>query len=620
MKKTFQTVYIVLFFLLLCLPMALMPFFHNDASLEKRALAKFPAYLADGRLNLQFSDQFESWVNDHLPLRPQLLTASNTLRGELLHGQTSNVIVGKEGWLFFQSEGADYIGASAMTDDQINALAVTLSLLQERVEENGGRFTFVPMPNKSSVYGEKMPDWYPRAAETNLTRLQAALPGYGVNYTDMLSLLTAHKGEGVYHRRDSHWNYRGALLGYDAILTSLDRDHPDYSDASYTVERTWRGDLDKLLLPAGGVLDDQVIYDIDHAKFRFNLPQGVKDPQAQLATFMSDKEERDDFFSTKNTELSDGSSLLMARDSFGRALLPYMIDSYETATFRRTDSPDVTSLPQGTDVVFEIAERNLPRVIATAPFAYAPVREGGSAHGQTAGEPLTAKCESAGYGSHLYGALPEDADLGEGGIPHPPDQAQVPPPGRRLGQVVPARQVGEGVGGDVIGDGTPRLPEAEKGLPPGDRFGGLGGEGSRSRQRNRQPRRRIEIPSRYKLPGGYHFLDKNGRETGQFIRFRRGSPARYRFRLSRAMAQTRRTVRSRRKPPAVWGVRSRFSQSHRGWSAGRGSGSVTSRAAPQRRPDLRHSARARLSTAGPRPPFRRMASAFIRAIRPLSRM
>ena len=61
MKKAFKIAYIVLFFTLLCLPMLLMPFFKNDASLEKRSLAKLPSYLEDGRLNLDFSDQFESF-------------------------------------------------------------------------------------------------------------------------------------------------------------------------------------------------------------------------------------------------------------------------------------------------------------------------------------------------------------------------------------------------------------------------------------------------------------------------------------------------------------------------------------------------------------------------------
>ena len=416
MKRAFLILYTVLFFLLLCLPAGLFPFFRNDAGLEKRAPAELPACLSDGKLNEQFSDGFESWVSEHLPLRARLLTAANAVRGELLQGQTANVIVGREGWLFFAGEAEDYLGTNALTDEQLRAMAVTLHLIQERTEQAGGRFIFAPVPNKSSVYPEYMPTRYRRAEESNLTRLQAILPDYGVSFTDLLSLLTARREEGVCHRRDSHWNNRGARYGADAILTGLGREHRIDWSASYTPVHTWRGDLDKLLLPAGGVPDEQIIYHTAHADFRFTYPQGVKNPKEQLATFMSDREERDELFSTKNEELSDGSSLLMVRDSFARALLPWMIDSYETATFRRMDRPDLSSLADGTDLVYEIAERNLSRVIGSAPFLYAPLREEIDPALKKPGEALSAVCDAAEYGFHLYGQLPEDADLGDGRI------------------------------------------------------------------------------------------------------------------------------------------------------------------------------------------------------------
>ena len=416
MKKSFKLLYTVLFFLVCCLPALLMPFFKNDASIEKRELTEFPAYISEGKLNLQFSDQFESWFNDHLPLRSQLLSASNYLKGELMHAQTSNVIVGKEGWLFFASEAADYMDTNALTDSQVRAVAVTLSLIEEHVERAGGRFTFVPMPNKSSVYGEYMPAQYHGADENNLTRISDILREYGVNFTDMLSVLSGNKDRGLYHRRDSHWNYMGALIGYEAIMDSLGKGHPTYSNADYPTEKTWRGDLDKLLYPAGGVMDYQYSIDISHSKFVFIRPMGVGDAQAQLENFMSDREDHDDLFSTKNKELSDGSSLYMARDSFGRALLPFMIDSYETATFRRTDCPDLMNIPGGTDVVYEIAERNLSRVISTAPFMYAPERAGVSSSGLVDGGSLDPVVEATGYGVRIYGAFPEEAELGDGRV------------------------------------------------------------------------------------------------------------------------------------------------------------------------------------------------------------
>ena len=258
MKKTFKIVYIVLFFLMLCLPLALMPFFKNDAKLEKRALAKRPSYLVDGRLNLDFSDQFESWVNDSLPLRAKVLTVSNYLQGELLHGQTSNVIDGRDGWLFFASEAPDYMGTNLLTDDQIRSMAITLSLLQEQTEANGGNFLFVPVPNKSSVYSEYMPARYAKGSASNLTRLTAIMPEYDIAFADMLKIMTEQKSEGLYHRRDSHWNYRGALMAADVILTGLGRPHDSQADAAFTVEQIWRGDLEQLLLGNRNVLYELV--------------------------------------------------------------------------------------------------------------------------------------------------------------------------------------------------------------------------------------------------------------------------------------------------------------------------------------------------------------------------
>ena len=298
-------------------------------------------------------------------------------------------------------------------------MAVTLSLIEEDVNARGGRFTFVPAPNKSSVYGEMMPASFRAAPENNLTRLTAELKAAGVSFTDLRQVLLEQKASGaapdvpLYHRRDSHWNYRGALVGYNAILDSLGKEHETWADAPYTVETTWSGDLDKLLLPAGGVPDDQVVWQIDHARFRFTQPMGVRDHEAQLENFMSDKEDRDDLFTVKNLDRKDGSAVYVVRDSFGRALLPFIIDCWESSTFKRTDCPDVATLKQGTDLIYEIAERNLSRVISTAPFLYAPVRENRSVEGLADGGAVDGKYERTGYGIRLYGALPEELPCGD---------------------------------------------------------------------------------------------------------------------------------------------------------------------------------------------------------------
>ena len=417
MSKTFKTIFVVVFFVICTAPLVLMPFFKNDVSLEKRELNPFPSYIEDGKINRSFSDGFEAWYNDRLPFRAQILTAANFLKGEELHSPTSNVIIGKEGWLYYVQEGEDYMATNVMTEEEAGAFAITLSLIQENIEGRGGNFTFVPMSNKASVYGEYMPSCYRKADRNNLSMVTEEMKKAGVNFVDMKNVLTSNKDKGVlYHRRDSHWNYLGALYGFDAIMESLGRDHRDYDKESYDMVKTWRGDLDKLIYPAGGVMDYQYEFDFEHCDFVFTDPRGVRDSEEQLAIFMSDREEGDDQFSTKNRELSDGSSIYMARDSFGRALLPYVIDSYENATFKRTDCPNVQSIEDGSDMVYEIGERNLRKIIAKAPFMFAPERDSSYSDGKTASGETKISYKSEGYGSHIYGALPGDFDIKDGRV------------------------------------------------------------------------------------------------------------------------------------------------------------------------------------------------------------
>ena len=96
------------------------------------------------------------------------------------------------------------------------------------------------------------------------------------------------------------------------------------------------------------------------------------------------------------------------------------------------------------------------------------------------------------------------------------------------------------------------------------------------------------------------------------------SPDRYRRRFSWAISTHLRRVISSRIPPPTWGVRSRLGTSHRGLSGGRGSGTVTSSEAPHSLPPLMARARASWSRTEPRPALIRMASSFIRAMRPAS--
>ena len=412
MNKAAKLIYSAVFFGICALPLALYPKKMNTREVEKHALAEKPKLVQKGKINNSFSSDFDSWFSDHLPYRPQLLTAADAVRSKVFGSSAAGVVTGKDGFIFSDTTLPSYLGTSTINDRELNAIAITLSLMQENTLAKGSGFTFVCAPNKNTVYPEKMPANYRKAEQTDLERLMPVLDSFGVNHTDLIGTLTSAKQSGldVYHKRDTHWNYLGAYYGYDAIMSSLGREHKTYEDQSdYTLTRDWRGDIDKNLYPTGGgELDWQYHFNRTYDDFAFTRPPGLTDTQAALENFMSDKEDNDENFSSHKSGEPTGHSLYMVRDSFGRALLPYMIDNYDNATFVRTNLPNLMMVPMNGDFVYEIVERNLERVISTAPNMKAPLRDTDLSGAAASSGGNTLFIEDLAYGTRVYGLLSED--------------------------------------------------------------------------------------------------------------------------------------------------------------------------------------------------------------------
>lgn len=414
MKKALYVIYCALILTICGVFLAIMPFADSGGDIEKSGSSAFPAPVADGKINESFSDEFESWLNTSLPFRSSLVTVADYIKSDLLHSPAANVIRGRDGWLFFAETANDYVNSESLTSRDARKIAITLSLLQESTESRGGRFLFVPVPNKNTVYGKYMPARYRQADNNSIETLYDALDQAGVAYTDLMAAFRESDSDiPLYLRRDTHWNNIGALVAYQAMMDTLGKTDRMYSDVTYTPDNTWQSDLDKLLYPADTHYDTQYTLSIPTESFRFLQPAGVQDAAAQLEVFMSDREEGDHRFRTSKMTPTDGSCLYMVRDSFGRALLPMMIHAYDTATFVRTERPDMNAVGENTDMIYEIAQRNLSSIISTAPYMMAPRREN-VAVTSTVNAAADVVAKDEGYAYRLYGTV--DSSLAEGRV------------------------------------------------------------------------------------------------------------------------------------------------------------------------------------------------------------
>lgn len=313
---------------------------------EGRELTPMPSLKTeDGSFNRDFTAGLEPVFAERFALRSQLVTANSILKAGLFGTGTEQVIVGREGYLFFGETLDDYMGTNPMTDDEISAAADALAAMAAYADGQGAQFLFAAAPNKNTVYGEYMPARYlPAEEESDLDRLYAALDAREVAYVDLRPLFDT---DGLYHKRDTHWNGEGARLAYDAMMDALGLAHDDFASAPKVTVTDFPGDLDALLTPTLERFDEDIVCTLPEFRYTSNY-----------ATAM------DLIISTACDTAPDRAAMIF-RDSFGSALIPYFAASFADVRFERANPYRLDQLERkpADVVIVEIAERNLRDLI-----------------------------------------------------------------------------------------------------------------------------------------------------------------------------------------------------------------------------------------------------------------
>ncbi len=349
-------------FLLLCLlPSAGMLFAPAQEAVGNEHLSAMPVLRdAEGGWNRDYLSELSSYLADHIAFRHQLITLDSQINGVLFATlPNEDVLLGRDGWLYYTETLPDYQGVDLLTERECWAAARTLWLIEEYCRERGVAFLFTVAPNKNSLYPEAMPARYaPSGQPGNAARIADRLEEMGVPYLDLFSLL-AEEDRVLYYRTDSHWNSLGAALAGDALCEALGKVDTPFFGGSYQMAASHRGDLYEMVYPAGTLLEENAVFD---RPFTFSYPNGIRSAE-------------DITIRTENPAQSG--SLLMFRDSFGNDLYPFMAERFGAACFSRAMPYNLSYLEREGDdtLVVEIVERNLRWLVERPAVMPAPVRE-----------------------------------------------------------------------------------------------------------------------------------------------------------------------------------------------------------------------------------------------------
>lgn len=348
LKKVLKTAYVIIFFLILGI-IGVMSFAKKDNRplKEKEVVFEPEGYKT-------WSTAFDKYFSANFGFRKNFININNRIKYTLFNQSgEKNVILGNDGWLFYESALHDYMGLDVLPDEDIRKIAENIKSMQEAVESKGKKFVFSIAPNKMEIYGEDMPYYYLEdESDGNYEKLIKLLDEYNVNYVDLKSVLSDNKetdGNRIYHRLDSHWNNLGASLAYMNIMEKAGLSYTDYTKIKYEARQDFDGDLYEMLFPDGKEKDIQYYFDIeDNYEFTSRF-MGV-----------------DDLLITTHNEAGNGSVLLF-RDSFGNALFEFFARDFMDAEISRAIPYDITDIDDVDLIVVEIVERNIGNLLLYPP-------------------------------------------------------------------------------------------------------------------------------------------------------------------------------------------------------------------------------------------------------------
>ncbi len=325
-----------------------------------------PEMLLDNRGNSSgfFSDT-EKYVNEQLPVRNSIIGASSHIQSGLLKSTTSNVIAGKNGYLFSAEELDDCTASNTMSEKELNDIICVLDSIDEYCSDRGVKFAFTVAPNKSSMLKNELPYYIRKSGSPgNYERLKEKLSGraYFIDLTDGL-----RGNADMYHKTDTHWNNLGALSAYRSIMQGIGKEnYKAYDELEFTKKYCWEGDLTDLLYPdKKPVSDYQYVSELNSSVAK-NFEIGIRREQSRftppeyLEYITDDRDNKIQDIKTKNRK--ESGSVIILRDSFARALMPYFIDNFRSCEFVISNGVFNSyrhSIENADYLILEIAERNL---------------------------------------------------------------------------------------------------------------------------------------------------------------------------------------------------------------------------------------------------------------------
>ncbi|MCI9358715.1 MAG: hypothetical protein HFH59_14550 [Lachnospiraceae bacterium] len=307
-----------------------------------------------------FTSGYEAYYNDSLPFRNQLIRLNSKIEYYIFNNSSNeNVVIGKDGWLFYcrKDDGdpiACYKAVDLFSQEELDLIMENLVKTQRFLEDRNCEFILYIAPNKERIYYEKMPDYYGIPGKYNRvdqlveflkknTSIRIVYP-----YDDLMEIKDECPDLALYHQVDTHWNTAGGYIGGKALLQELGIILPEINEESIILEKIPNDSADLAdMLYMRKELNQEMDYEI----------MGYDNYQMSVDEY--------DFYGEYRFRCSgnaDERRVLISRDSFCTAMSNVIGSQFKESRMinRASFSNDIVEEYKPDVFVYELVERYLP--------------------------------------------------------------------------------------------------------------------------------------------------------------------------------------------------------------------------------------------------------------------
>ena len=360
------------FVALLSTPFVLLLAGHSDFSPDVEN--RMPAPLPDiewGKMH-DYPLAFEAYFSDAFGLRSSMIAINSKLQSRLLGGTIApDVLVGREGWLFYKGEhfrGISqcnlqvYFGTYPLESEFLEKVLHVQQRLHTYFAERGIQYALVLVPSKISIYPEYMkggkvaPDISAIDVVARYVAENSDVPVINLR-PDLLKRKQATR---AYLKTDTHWNDESMLFACRKIADRMNHPVPAHDPWSMIRKepQPYTGDLATML---GGSAED---WEEERIRVTLTNPGAQSQPGGPvMETFRESVWLKDAMYHVYENSQAPDSRLLCLGDSFFLRddFHLYFAEAFSFSAFIWNDhlSARYVEAVQPDFVIWEVSERRL---------------------------------------------------------------------------------------------------------------------------------------------------------------------------------------------------------------------------------------------------------------------